>query len=706
MEGTRAPLNGQPAIDVHVYELYWADLSRLKAGMFSIFTELYQLLFHLPSLGVHTVNAATLHHPTRDWRIFRQLQAVTAGVLTVPIPIFNLLMFGMVVMVVASNSLKNATTALVLSASGLGVVLIVGLGWLLWRLLAKKNLNPWIWLSPLVLVAGAIYGVATRVPSQKEPWNYALQIVASFVVAVIVGLLLLLILAVYDRRRPGAMKWAGTLALAILVAGVGSLFWRPPDPGHQSVVAFWVRLFELCDISLLFFWGSFFLLGMGTWVIGGIAVFSSRKTDKLARRSRWTGLLMLSLPALAFLIVTVALWHVIATSMARFLPHTSYVPLWCRLFPVNTVDAIIGVVRPRLGIALETLLLAAGISLLPAIWSLAPVVWTEVFPVKSTPRSRGDESLRLGRWQTLTFHGLFVSGFILYIATMIFLPLRFSLSVFFKGWEPFAAAVVSGTGLLSLFLVRGRLKKLALGFRPVLDILLDVDNWFREHPLDSNPKARICGRYVSLLRYLCKWRKDSADANSGYDGIVVIAHSQGTVITADLLRFLKKESQGNLRSYDPELQSLGPSQGSSDSRKIPIYFFTMGSPLRQLYGLRFPHLYHWARHADESTMTCWNKSDIPKGQLPDPSELLGVTLWVNCYRSGDYVGRSLWRTDRCAYMWTGDCHAGLPASAIKSSSTDGVKRLEFCIGAGAHTHYWDRYARIVATELDLLIAAL
>ena len=34
-------------------------------------------------------------------------------------------------------------------------------------------------------------------------------------------------------------------------------------------------------------------------------------------------------------------------------------------------------------------------------------------------------------------------------------------------------------------------------------------------------------------------------------------------------------------------------------------------------------------------MTPWKKGDIPEGQLPNPSDLLGVTLWVNCYRCGE-----------------------------------------------------------------------
>jgi len=703
MEGSRAPQDEQDQADVHIYEAYWADLSRLKAGMFSIFTELYQLLFHLPSLGVHAVNAAALHHRTAAWRFFRKLQAYTAGILTVPIPVLNLLILGTITLVVASTAFRNATAARVLSASALGIVLVMVLAWWFWSRLAERQLNPWVWLSPLPLVAVAIYGIAKMVPSS---WDRFLQIVASCVVAIIVALLLFLVLRAYDQRRPGALKWAGVISIVTLGAGAASSLCCPADPSHRSVVAFCARLFEVCDIALLFAWAVFFILGLGTCVMGGIAVVGTREEGRLARRSWWTGLLMLSLPALAFLIVTVSAWYVVAAYIPKLLLDTPYCPLWFQLFKVHSVEEITKVVKSHFGIVLESLLLAAGISFIPAIWGLARIVWTEVFPVESTPQSRGDGSVRMGRWLTLALKGLFVSGLILYVATMLFLPLRFSLSALFKGWETFfkgrdpffAPAVASGTGFLGLFLVRGKqLRKLVLGFRPILDMLLDVDNWFREHPRDSNPKARICGRYVSLLRYVCNWRKDSTDAASGYDGIVIIAHSQGTVITADLLRFLNRESGESLPAYDPELAKLNG---------IPIYLFTMGCPLRQLYGLRFPHLYHWARHGDQKGMEIWEPRDIPENRLPNPGDLLGVRLWVNCYRSGDYIGRFLWRTDSCGYLWTGDCGGHPPADSTPNNSSDGIQRLEFCIGAGAHTHYWDSTARIVAKELDRLIATL
>jgi hypothetical protein len=146
-----------------------------------------------------------------------------------------------------------------------------------------------------------------------------------------------------------------------------------------------------------------------------------------------------------------------------------------------------------------------------------------------------------------------------------------------------------------------------------------VDNWLREHPRDANPTARICARYASLLGYINQWR---GEEGKGYDALIIFAHSQGTVITADLLRFLRTEQQSNPH-FDSSLSKLFP--------EIPIYLFTVGCPLRQLYALRFPYLYGYAPV---------NEDEVN----PNPKDL-GVCQWINAYRSGDYVGRHLWRND-------------------------------------------------------------
>jgi hypothetical protein len=135
----------------------------------------------------------------------------------------------------------------------------------------------------------------------------------------------------------------------------------------------------------------------------------------------------------------------------------------------------------------------------------------------------------------------------------------------------------------------------------------------------------------------------------------------------------------------------------------------MGSPLRQLYGLRFPHLYAWARHELRETWTD-PATKIDQATPPDP-EKLDVQVWVNAYRSGDYVGRYLWRPEQCTFLYaTVDGPITQPWSiatykkVVASTTAAPVTRREFCIGAGAHTHYWDRTAPQIAVQLDELIA--
>jgi hypothetical protein len=358
--------------------------------------------------------------------------------------------------------------------------------------------------------------------------------------------------------------------------------------------------------------------------------------------------------------------------------------------------------------ALLVLLPAGLLAALPAIWGLAPVVWAEVRPPGFKP-SQSEYSQRLGRWLTLAFRFLRWSGRLLYLTTTVLMPIVIAgiiltslpaadhsifkaftvrlqfLKVFTSALQYLTA--VSGLLIASLFMIRGQLLKAVLGFRTALDVMLDVDNWLREHPVDSNPKARICGRFVSLLRYICDWR-DPFNSDAKYDAVVIVAHSQGTVITADLLRFLDRESGGHMETYDPPLVPL--------KRDMQLTLFTMGCPLRDLYGLRFPRLYGWTRESETS-----NLNELPSDlerqppRLPNPTDLYAVKHWINAYRSGDYIGRFLWRTDQCDYRWK---------PGQESTDGAGQVRREFCIGAGAHTHYWDHTAvETIARELNSLL---
>jgi hypothetical protein len=183
--------------------------------------------------------------------------------------------------------------------------------------------------------------------------------------------------------------------------------------------------------------------------------------------------------------------------------------------------------------------------------------------------------------------------------------------------------------------------------KTVIGLALDVELYLRDRPRDKTTRALIYQRFLTLYEYLDRQQ---------YDQIVLIAHSQGTVILMDALRFMHLSCEGK-----------SASKLNSESVKSVI---TMGSPLRQLYASAFPQLFGWAFRAEPG--------------------LAGVHNWLNLYRSGDYVGRQLTQADKA------------PGVYDENAETTSGSFRERCIGSGAHTHYWN--SPVVAHELDRVIS--
>ena len=170
----------------------------------------------------------------------------------------------------------------------------------------------------------------------------------------------------------------------------------------------------------------------------------------------------------------------------------------------------------------------------------------------------------------------------------------------------------------------------------------------------------VYSRYASSLAHL---------RDQGYARLVIVSHSQGSVISADLLRYL--HVQRRLRGIVGE---------------APISLVTVGSPLHDLYAQRFPLLYRWmGSNTDGFTAAGPRASDI------------GAVEWVNACRSGDYVGRFLWMPPGHPYSIA---VVGPDGQVDANRAGD---RTEFCLGAGAHTHYWSHDAVALAVEIDRVI---
>jgi hypothetical protein len=732
LETQRLNADGRPCVDVHVYEMYWADLSRLGTGVLRFFGELYQLLFHSASLGHQTLDYAALEHPQSGrWAALSGVHAWAVRILTIVIPSIALVIFGVGSIPMALLPAPKWRTAIAIGL--LGAVLGLLLANRQYRRGAPTSFARWTLTRLVVIVAVAL---ALRWALGRSDASLAVLLMVEW--TVVAGLALRLVFRAFDRYRPGALKIGGRLygvaVLAFLIVFLVLSRGRP-EPGPDPVVVRTTKavlwIVEALWAAGLLAWVAVLILGAIGWALGWRAVRHARKAaraapgddelaavaDRAARAVR-TARLTLALPAAAFIIVTTGLWYaVVNATVAMFersslaailqLPHCRLPLPWpsCSTVGAFLKDLLWGITT--LGLPLAGGLLALGFGLL--LWWVVPVALTEVRP----PRGAAEQDLSegMGLWLSRGFAYVlaWVTGL---VALVVFVGAATAFASWWmegstrtlpEGIIGSAGALVLAGGKLArgaieflggflaagavgvLALRRGRLEAVSRAVRPVLDVVLDVDGYLREYPRERTPRARITERYVSLLRYLCAWRNPQ-EPHAPYQAIIIVAHSQGTVISADLLGFLHRE-------HDPALDPIVQPPGAGGGPTIPTYLFTMGSPLRQLYEQFFPHLYSWVTRRPEA----WQQVDlVPETALttlgPDPSALR-LSRWVNAYRSGDYIGRYLWLHD--------DDPARFQPGVRRPPNCQ--PRCDFCVGAGAHTHYWD--SAEIARELDAQILA-
>jgi hypothetical protein len=738
LETQRLDETGRPAVDVHVYEMYWADLSRLGEGFLRFFSELYQLLFHSANLGRQTLDHAFLEHGD-DWRWRRlgEVQKWAVRILTIFIPAIALVILTIGSTPFALLPPRGWQTPLAIAFAGAALALLFAHQQ--YRKGAPASFATWtlIRVGTLVLAAAILRFLLGLGETPLLGLLISEWMILGF-------LLLFMVLRIYDRHRPGALAIGMGMYLLAIVAFLGLLARDVPtglDTGGLGFVAARTTRAVLWTVEGLYLggmlaWVVLFGLGAFSWLLGGRTVRSARKAaagagpsgeaaaiaDRAARAVR-TARLTLALPAAAFIVVTTMLWYVVVRAAEAMLERSTLPGILqlqhCPLAggPCIAVGELLDKLLEGisgLGLPLAGLLLAVGLGLLG--WWLVPVAVAEVRPPDPEQADSPDLSERMGVWLSRGF-AYALAWISALIAIAVVVGVAAFLASFLIDWSgaptegvlarlrpiivPAAQVAGATVELLGGFLVagavgvlalrRGRLEALSRAVRPVLDVILDVDGYLREHPRDRTSRARIAERYVSLLRYLCAWR-NPADPDRPYEAIVIVAHSQGTVITTDLLGFLRRER-------DPALDPITRDDAGPGAVTIPVCLFTMGSPLRQLYQEFFPHLYSWVKRRPAA----WQHVDLvppdalaPPGPSaetfapnPDPSGLR-VTRWVNAYRAGDYVGRYLWLDDEDRDRFRpGRRHDAL------------TRRWEVCVGAGAHTHYWD--SGEIAKVLDSLV---
>lgn len=652
---------------VHIYEAYWADLSRLGKGIVVFFGELYQLLLHLPSLGRTTVDYARAEDKGgRLWPLFSWWHRWSVRWLTLFIVVLNLVVASLILPAVAPRLTRISPSDPAASGTAAVEVLVIAIPALAFLtgvalLLRRRQPPALIWILAPVVAAAVGAGVGAFAARQCGAGR-----VLVFEAWLISAGGIALVLSQYDSMRRGA-RWVGVVAL--LITGAALLYFLRQDDGKEQALTHAVlHALQLANFALQVAWRIHVVWLLAMVFLGFLCRAAASKEWKArARNTIWTARTTLALSTAIFANLTLTLWAALFTGVQKILPPgDTFVPLAFKVLyrlggdPASTTSEIFIQKTLMLSASRGFILITVvfGLFALAAIWSIFPSIAVESSPPKrqQLPRSRN-----LGVWLTRGLNAIPAAAeiFWLLLAAMVILALW---NIPSSGKTSWTAISASATLIIALAGMRFWLP----GASGALDVMLDVDNYLRQHPKDDTPRARIAERCTSLLRFILDPKRNGGHR---YDGVIIVAHSQGTIIVADLLRYLRATG-------DPLSSALEATQPA---------FFTMGCPLRQLYARAFPGLYPWV----------W-----PDGSGATPQDL-AVAEWVNAYCSGDYVGRVIWGDPAAPTNW--DRNVDGNGDPVPTPIAANVRQM--CTGEGAHTHYWDRFGHDVAWMLDELIVA-
>jgi hypothetical protein len=695
---------------VDVYEMYWADLSRLASGISRIVTELFTLIFRLSLLGRDTVAAAVREFAAdgtggRRWPGLGATQALLDWIFSRVLGLLALQLLMLVLIIVPAGF--GMLVPKVVETAGVALVFAwpaLALAWLAYRFE-----RPWHWLVAALAAAAAVIATWPHLPALAGASHWIVGLSWLVVLSAAYEWLLRICEERFPLSRP--MGWLLWLAVLVVVLRAAAHLDRQGVAGLAGEFGLAVFSFgalrgvEVVLLAIVACWGLMSIV-LVAWLILGYAC--GRGHGFKGRATVATGRLGLFASLGFFLALLMAAWAVLVPLLARAVGSMLYVPAFFSSAPGRAVTTAACFLEDRyrnstepfalIVLLLLELALYVGIGFLPSLAAEAGVL-----------KGRAE---RLGRWLTVTYRHLdfvvlalvtlsVLCGVVVTV-TLVAGPLRLgarlpSLAPLLTGWSTLVQALSQQyLGPLTLILaaasvtvalsVLGRLlSRYVPWLRAPLDAALDVDNHFREFPRLAIPRARIFARFAALLQQV---------ALQGYDRIVIVSHSQGTVISAEMMRYLTARGR----------QVGDPGRAARLGRSLAgrVRLLTLGSPLRQLYAGRFPVLYQWMLHPESAHIG------------PTPAAV-GVERWINAYTSGDYIGRWLWSRPPRAGVDPSDAmidqldrpddvYLASESAARLREALRGQTHLDACLGPGAHTHYFEPDQALVAAIVDQLVS--
>lgn len=661
--------------NVDLHEMYWADLSRLSGKVPQIVAEAFTMLFRFSQLGRTTVDHGAQACSGRHSTLWRWLYVLQRGLDWALAFLLANICLNLLLIVLTIGVLGIALRYdIVLSQVLATAIPLLGFAWLCYR---------YIFTFPMRLAILATAGLAAYAAYRLPP---------HMLIGITWITLLLLMCAwgyhIAEERYPLArtigLAFAGCTFAGLLMHVFFNMIRVPGFVGFQYWLSGSLRILEYLLFLSIIWWAVIPFVMLGWYALGSWLIWK----DRTARNSITTGRLGILVSISSYVVIWMALWALLSAFAVEEAKEHHYSPI---IFAQADELSASYFLDKRYVKSTMTFVVAAALPaalLLHMLLTVLPSIFAEFNKKIGTAKT-------LGRWlsggyrrlpqliSSLTITGAAAAAL---VGIVMLLPhiSRFDLEKFLPlGSIKDAVTVASAStlryifagaaGAAATFSLLGRiLSRYIPALRVPLDVALDVDNHFREFPRKAIPRARIFSRYVALLEHIVAQK---------YDRIVIVAHSQGTVITADLLRYLqwRAQSKNSLSTDDRIAQLWARLEGK-------IELLTVGCPLRQLYAVRFPDLYNWVRRSRNGR----------RGPLATD---VGVNRWINAYATGDYVGRWLWSDHTMS-----STYANAPTSVSSAIAYFQSGEREVSLGAGAHTHYFDVDNQHVGRLIDALVS--
>ena len=351
---------------------------------------------------------------------------------------------------------------------------------------------------------------------------------------------------------------------------------KPPASGATTLLLNWLAhttegLFHVLVVT----WLVLFAVNAALVACACVLWLTGRNSEEDKRlRAVGTALIAAAVPPPLLLSAILLAWTIWDSAFQSILPDQGFTPWiaeWIASEKISWLNPTLfkdvidlkgflqGMIAFSATNALLPYLACMLVAMLLLAWAVLPSVAVEIRPPKFTSSksaAKGKCATALGNWLDGGIRAMAWAAMASWIGFFVLLPIADYAQVFnlpapnclrsFLNWLlphlPDTDHVVltittwfgagAGTLLAATKLFGKNFSNFFGRLRVVVDTAMDVDNWLRERPRGDTPRLRIFARYMALLNFI---------KAGNYDKIIIVAHSQGTVVTADFFRYLQHQ---------------------------------------------------------------------------------------------------------------------------------------------------------------------